>query len=443
MAVALYQSCNTADGPLAARPNGACGFARTLCCRSSTGNQPASNRRLDCEQTRKPETPSIRAEVPLETPDRRATLRARSCVRQGEVCELDAILRPAQGPSRSGRWLLSPLRGGADGQRRFAMIQQSALRAETAFAPDVLASAVDSSGDAIMVTDTEGRIRYVNLAFERITGYRAAEVVGENPRLLQSGEHPPGFYEALWRAVGAGESFREVFLDRAKDGRRFYIEQTISPIRDAHGDVSHYVAVGGDMTDRVEAERDLYRHATTDRLTGLANRFQLETTLERELARTERYGSSVGLAIIDLDHFKQVNDTHGHLVGDQVLAEVAERVARAVRRSDIVARWGGEEFVVLAPESDPRAAREMAEKLRRRIAGQPFAGVGRVTASVGVTASLAGEGVDALLGRADQALYRAKAEGRDRVRCARPGLAPCRPTPPTQPATSRRSSSRV
>jgi diguanylate cyclase (GGDEF)-like protein len=151
--------------------------------------------------------------------------------------------------------------------------------------------------------------------------------------------------------------------------------------------------------------------ATTDPLTSLANRRSFRDRLEAECARSVRAGAPLGLALVDLDHFKRVNDTHGHQAGDAVLRELALRLRRSARREDVVARVGGEEFAWLLPEADLDAAMEAAERLRRRIAEEPFPIVGRITASIGVATLDAGP--DELVRDADRALYRAKDAGRD------------------------------
>ena len=159
------------------------------------------------------------------------------------------------------------------------------------------------------------------------------------------------------------------------------------------------------------AHERLVALATTDPLTSLANRRSFRDRLEAECARSARVGVPLGLALVDLDHFKRVNDTHGHQAGDEVLRELAGRLRRSARREDVIARMGGEEFAWLLPEADLAAAMEAAERLRRRIAGEPFPIVGRVTASIGV--ATLGAGPDELVRDADRALYRAKDRGRD------------------------------
>jgi len=159
------------------------------------------------------------------------------------------------------------------------------------------------------------------------------------------------------------------------------------------------------MSDRMDA--------AFDPLTGLYNRRSFESFHRQEVAKCKRYGAPLSLILMDLDHFKNVNDEYGHQAGDQVLSSVAEILREAIREADLAARWGGEEMAVLLPETDGEGADVVAEKLRRRIADHPFPAVGQVTASFGV-ATMTGEPVD-LVAAADKALYRSKANGRNRV----------------------------
>ena len=164
-----------------------------------------------------------------------------------------------------------------------------------------------------------------------------------------------------------------------------------------------------------EANAELQRLATTDRLTRVWNRTHLEETLVAELGRAERYQQPVSLLMIDVDHFKAINDTHGHLVGDEVLIELTRRLGGHLRAVDVLARWGGEEFMVLLPNCTAAEAQRVAEKLRLLVADQPFPTVGRVTVSFGLAQLQPPETLDNWLQRTDDALYAAKKGGRDRV----------------------------
>ena len=160
---------------------------------------------------------------------------------------------------------------------------------------------------------------------------------------------------------------------------------------------------------------ELRRQAETDALTGVPNRRHLMTVAEHELARAQRYGGALALFMVDIDHFKTINDTFGHQAGDHVLIEIASRLRRSLRGSDMVARWGGEEFVVLLRDCALPDALRLAEDIRAAIAELPFGAMGSLTVSVGVAEARASEDLTTWLERADQALYRAKRSGRNEV----------------------------
>ena len=167
----------------------------------------------------------------------------------------------------------------------------------------------------------------------------------------------------------------------------------------------------------LEKNRELAQIAVTDRLTKLYNRVKLDEQIEEQLARAERYGTSFALVLLDFDFFKSINDSYGHQVGDQVLIACANILSEETRDVDIVGRWGGEEFLVVACNTDLTGAQEMAEKLRKKVAEHTFPGVGQRTVSAGVTAFRSGDSVTEMMSRADRALYRAKTNGRNRVEC--------------------------
>lgn len=191
----------------------------------------------------------------------------------------------------------------------------------------------------------------------------------------------------------------------------------------AKGDYSQRVAFMGDfakafnfMVESLAAkEAALLAQARTDALTGLPNRLQINEILASELARFRRYSTPFSLALADIDHFKQINDTYGHQEGDLVLQRVAAILRQSVRAVDTVGRWGGEEFLLLLPETELPGAQALADRLRQALAAADFGQVGQVTISMGLTMIKAGDDADALLRRADTALYRAKAAGRNRV----------------------------
>ena len=284
---------------------------------------------------------------------------------------------------------------------------------------DLLARAVASSASGVVVTAVDGDMPlvHVNVAFERMTGRSAQELLGRNCRILQGAGTDREAVARVAAAVRAGQEHTSVLLNYRKDGTPWWNELHLSPLRDDAGRITHYVGFQHDVTDRVRAEEQLLHLSTHDGLTGLLNRSALLEQLD--LAVAHAGSRAVAVLFLDLDGFKAVNDTHGHAVGDRVLAEVAGRLRSALRTGDLLARHGGDEFVAVLLDLDPldaervvvRAAGDLQDAL-----GRPVTVGGRVLplgASVG-TALLARDGSTGseLLRAADGAMYRAKTGGR-------------------------------
>jgi diguanylate cyclase (GGDEF)-like protein/PAS domain S-box-containing protein len=304
----------------------------------------------------------------------------------------------------------------------------------------LLSAAIESAASAVVISDPEGVCLWVNPAFTRITGYAPEDIVGRPLSLLKSGAHEAAFYASLWRTILSGEVWRGEIVNRHKDGRLYTEEQTISPVRDETGRITHFVAVKQDVTERRRMEEGLRAanetlktqleeiealqarlrdQAIRDPLTGVLNRRYLTETLTRETARARRDGRAYAVVLLDLDHFKRVNDTYGHEAGDRVLVALADLLRAHTREGDVVCRYGGEEFVVLMPGSSAVAAARRAQVWRTTLEAQPFgfkADQVTVTLSAGV-ACFPDDGGDgeAILRAADQALYQAKGGGRNRV----------------------------
>lgn len=308
-----------------------------------------------------------------------------------------------------------------------------------------LVRAIEWAPESLIVTDRSGRIVYVNAAFSALSGYRSKEVRGRSPRLLASPDTPRHLYREIWRTVASGEVWRGEMPQRRKDGRRFVAAVKVAPIYTPSGELEGFVASHRDISVEKRLARRMERLANTDGLTGLYNHRHLVTRLEQELSRARRYMRPLCLMIIDLDHFKAVNDRYGHLKGDEVLAGSAQVIREVTRASDLAGRYGGEEFAVVLPETGLERARVLSERLRRRIAARsyPLEGGKRfsVTCSIGV-AQLSDPigGVKSLIEAADAALYGAKAAGRNRVEIASPeGATGVRSQMP--PKTSHRAAS--
>lgn len=314
------------------------------------------------------------------------------------------------------RWNISPVRDEDGTLTHFVSVQQDiSAQHQSELKNMLLGRALDASSDPILLTDIQAKIIFVNHAFTKITGYSVEELIGKTPALLHSGKHDPGFYAALHKALDNGHAFRATFINRRHDGSLYHVEQSISPILDEHGRVTHYVSVSKDITERVRREERLQDAASHDKLTRLYNRHHGETALEEAIARSSAEGKPLSLIICDIDHFKKINDRFGHPGGDRVLKETAAIIAHTVRASDVVIRWGGEEFLIVLEDCAEGPAIELAERVRQRVETFLHVDIGAVTLSLGLATRLADESSAELIARADRALYQAKASGRNRL----------------------------
>lgn len=308
-----------------------------------------------------------------------------------------------------------------DGDRGFVMLQLDVTdrhRAEEGM--EMLDAALNATANAIVITNTDAIIEWANPAFARLTGWSASEAIGRRPKeLVKSGKQDKAFYEKMWQTILKGEVWRGELVNRHRAGHHYHEALTITPVRDKHGVLRHFVAVKEDITERKELVAQLTREATTDPLTGVLNRRAFVNQVEAEMARAGRHSRCCALLMFDLDHFKRVNDTHGHAAGDEVLRHVTACASAALRRIDRVGRLGGEEFGILLPETALAGAIELAERLRCTIEEMPIRFEGydiNITTSVGLT-MIGATDTDAehVLARADANLYKAKAGGRNRI----------------------------
>lgn len=282
------------------------------------------------------------------------------------------------------------------------------------------AKAFDSAVEGIAITDADGRIQFVNRAFTEITGYSEAEILGQNPRILQSGRQDAAFYRAMWDQLNDTGRWQGEIWNRRKNGEVYPEWLTVTAVTRANGSVYRYVAVFSDITQlrRSEQERDFL--ANHDPLTGLPNRLLLRDRLEHALERAERHGSAVAVLFMDLDRFKNVNEGLGHEVGDLLLHSAAKRIMNVLRSDDTLARPGGDEFVIVL-ESDPTltGTTRVATRVNQAMAAPFELGTKPVFigASIGVSWFPAdGTSADTLLKNAELAMYQAKAEGGHAVR---------------------------
>ncbi|MCH4562963.1 EAL domain-containing protein [Halomonas sp. EGI 63088] len=282
---------------------------------------------------------------------------------------------------------------------------------------------IDASQEGIVITDAETRIEFVNPAFTRLTGYRLEEVVGRTPRVLSSGRQDASFYHDMWQALQAEGYWRGEIWNRRKGGQLYLEQLTITAITDDQGATRHYAGLFTDITQLRENEERVRRQAYYDALTGLPSRRLLEDRLELAIRHAHRQEQRLAVVFIDLDHFKQVNDTLGYAVGDELLLKVAERLGHRLCEDDTLARLGGDEFLVLLPEFDAldevtRVARRLIEEVSEpfQMGGHEF----RVGCSLGISLYPDdGTTPEVLVRNADAAKYRAKQEGRNTYRLYR------------------------
>ncbi len=277
---------------------------------------------------------------------------------------------------------------------------------------------IEASLDGVMIVNEAGLVDYVNPAFTRLTGYGAEEILGRNPRLLQSGLHDADFYDSMWQTLrGSGYWMGEVW-NRRKNGEIYAEWLTINTIRDHNGHITKYAGTFSDITEKKNDEERVRSLAYSDSLTQLPNRRLFHDRLEQGIAAAHRHNGQMAVMFLDLDLFKRINDSLGHDVGDMVLVCVAQRLQDCLREGDTVARLGGDEFAILLPTlQEPADAARLAERLIEAMQ-HPIPAAGHslhVTTSIGI--ALYPEDAttpDGLLKCADQAMYQSKEVGRNR-----------------------------
>lgn len=273
--------------------------------------------------------------------------------------------------------------------------------------------------EGIMVTEANGTIVDINHAFTRITGYGRDEVLGQNPRILNSGRQSKDFYSAMWQSLQQQGFWEGEMWNRRKDGVVYAALQTITAVRNAAGAIRQYVSLFSDITALKAHENELEHIAHYDVLTDLPNRALLADRLRQNMVQALRRGKLLAVVFLDLDGFKAVNDTHGHAAGDQLLVSLAARMKQALRGGDTLARIGGDEFVAVLIDLENRSVcQPMLNRLLNAAAEPvPFGAVTlQVSASLGVTfyPQPAELDADQLLRQADQAMYQAKLSGKNR-----------------------------
>ena len=317
----------------------------------------------------------------------------------------------------------------------FGIIRDITERHEERTQTERLAWILENTSEMILLTDPNGRITWVNRAFERTTGYSLDEAKGRKPGdLLQGPDSDPDTIRFMRERINRNESFTTEVLNYTRGGTRYWVRIACQPEHDPDGTLRGFTAIESNITEEKEIrlnlaeeierrkrlEKQLRHLATHDELTQLPNRRHFIQQGAEELERARRHNRELSVLIVDLDLFKDVNDRYGHSVGDEVLQGFAQRCRDVLRESDLAARIGGEEFAILLPETNRQDARQAAERLRHAMADQPIESrAGPVTATLSIGAATLGSentSMERMLQEADKRLYQAKEEGRNQVR---------------------------
>ena len=293
---------------------------------------------------------------------------------------------------------------------------------ETEFLPSsVLMALIEATNDAIMITsadqsDGSGHvIHYANPALCRISGYTREEIIGKTPRILQGPGTSRQALDRIRAALKQGQDWHEELLNYSKNGTPYWVDIHIVPLQDDAGIIQYFGAIQRDVTEKRSAVEQLERLALADVLTGLGNRAALHKHMAALPQVNADHPEPHCMLLFDLDGFKGINDTLGHLAGDEILRHFAAYVASSLRRDDFMARLGGDEFIVILKGYSSTASRGFADHVLTNLASMKVAGAEKIGVSVGIAFFQSGEEMDTIIGRADTALYLAKGAGKGAV----------------------------
>jgi len=275
---------------------------------------------------------------------------------------------------------------------------------------------IETSPDGIAISAMDGTVQFVTSKGLSMWGYDSMdELVGRNVLEFVHENYREKAICLITRMIEGDLTGAAEYLMVRQDGSEFYCEANANVLRDARQNPIGILYIERDITERKRLEEEMRQLAITDQLTNVHNRRKLDQVFVEEKKRADRYAQALSVIIVDIDHFKSVNDLHGHQVGDMILSQVAKLLGAGLREADILGRWGGDEFMVICPFTDLEGAGVLAEKLRQIVEDSAFAVVGKQTCSFGLAQLAKDESIDAMVARADAALYRAKDQGRNRV----------------------------
>lgn len=298
--------------------------------------------------------------------------------------------------------------------------------------------AVDIS-NIVSKTNPKGIITYINDKFCEVSGYSKNELIGKPHNVVRHPSMSSAIFKDLWDTIKQKKAWNGVITNLRKDGRKYVVDSTVIPILDVDGDIVEYIAIRHDVTEFEQTKQqlrtlnlamknkvdelysmtsELEEQASTDALTGALNRAKFEQFFELEVSKAKLNNNILSMILLDIDHFKNINDTYGHNVGDEVLKEISSLIKSKLKRVDLFSRWGGEEFVILLPGTELNGAKILAEKLRASIEENSFSSVGNLTASFGIGAYSEDQSKIDFFNTVDDSLYDAKKTGRNKVVCS-------------------------
>ncbi len=317
------------------------------------------------------------------------------------------------GTSYYVKWSISPLTD-KTGKTVAYISYQKVIDKKTKFENDrLLGSIVENSDNLILATDLSGIIVYVNEAFCKTLGYSKNELIGQHTRTLKSGKQDKEFYKNMWKSLLKDGEFKGVFESKRKDGTLFYDKKHIKTIKDENGESIYYVSISRDISKQKKQEDKLIKELYMDPLTKIFNRRKYDEIIDEKIKKYKTGNETFCLILIDIDHFKSINDNYGHDMGDFVLEEFAKIIDQNTRDDDLQFRWGGEEFALVINKS-VKEVKKICEKLRITIVKHSFQSI-KISASFGISCVCDAVDKKSLFLNSDKALYKAKQNGRNQV----------------------------
>jgi diguanylate cyclase (GGDEF)-like protein/PAS domain S-box-containing protein len=280
-----------------------------------------------------------------------------------------------------------------------------------------LGRSLDQVAESILITDSRGIVEYVNEAYIKKTGYKREAVIGANPNIVKSGHHTEKYYKNLWNTINKGKVFRGILKNKKKNGNYYYEEKIITPIKDNSGEITHFISTGRDITKRLRKQGEVDFMAHHDPLTNFYNRGYLNKKLIQIIHNSLNNNKMAACFFIDLDDFKAINDVYGHECGDKVLKTVASRIQTCTRSRDVLARIGGDEFIVIMPElKSTTDASMVAEKIINTI--KHNMSINDVSISISASVGVAiipdhGKSIEQIIKNSDSAMYHSKSSGKN------------------------------